>query len=1193
MISIKKHLFFIFLIVGFYSVGQSQSMHTGNRSSNGLDVLQGFKNPPKGYGDVAFFWWQGDTLTRERLTWELNQLKNKGVTSLQINYSHLDEGGISYGLSNPSKPALFTPAWWDLLRWFAKESEKRGMTISLSDYTLGIGQGFAMDEAIKANPDLNGSELKHFSKKVSGRGTIELQKNLLNLTAIKIGSDSALAVETRMDLLGQVKNDKLDYAFEQNEYQITGVYFEKLIPSYDPMNPQSGKAYCDLFFGKFERELPKETFKKAVDFFFSDELNFRVNGNLWNRYFTTEFKKRKGYDIVPLLDALYTNIGANTATIRLDYNDVLVSLSEENFFQPVYQWHQDRGLTFGCDHGGRGRQIDEFGDYFRTQRWNQGPGSDQPNLGKDIVKAKVASSIAHMYNRPRVWLEGFYGSGWGTTSAGVSDAIFANFTMGYNLLSFHGLYYSTMGGWWEWAPPCNHFRMPYWKQIDPLMNAVQRLSYTLSQGNHLCDVAVLYPTEPVVTDMDGKIAAKMAFSAGTELYSKGIDFDYIDYTSLANAEVKNGELTISGERFKVLVIPSMKILRLASLQKIEAFKKAGGIVVNIGNQPIASELTGTSEAEVSKLIARIFTKGDNLIQIDELKNISTTIEGKYKPNFKILSAISGQPYVMHRVIGEREIYALYNFPAGTKCFFKAKGNVELWNPMTAEIESLASLSTQTEDGTEVSLPLSQKEMQLIVFSNKSATNKSFASSKPIKSMPILGEWDFEIKPSLDNRWGDFQLPASNGMLGAQVRQLYYKEDKNFTGTKVAIDNSWKKLTCAYGKQFLLLGALPSLPSEQEIIKMAAQKEGDISTIDHKEYTWNSYGFSWQHGVENDYGHQGYHGLKGRMYDNFIRLGKLEEYKMSLRRAPEPSGNFYILSTSVIAPTDGAFDLLIGDTKPFMFFINGIKSNSNSSSVALKKGANTVLLVYNKSCETYLAFRKKNIARPQKQPISMCWYNDYGLLPFDTEGTDPSSGLFAFESAPGLQSFSFSAYGKIKIWADGIRQQIITMEKRANGLNTYKVVLDHPKQSSTQILLKIDFQEGFRGMAAIPKYFNQTCGVGSIPLGDWSKIDGLKAYSGGALYRKTIVIAPEDSKKKVEIDLGVVVSSAELFVNGKSAGIRLAPPWKFDITPFAHSGINKIEVMVYNTLANNYSTIPSRYKGAIKSGLIGPVTLRSY
>ena len=80
-----------------------------------------------------------------------------------------------------------------------------------------------------------------------------------------------------------------------------------------------------------------------------------------------------------------------------------------------------------------------------------------------------------------MWLEGFHSSGWGTSSADVTDAIFANFVAGYNLLSFHGLYYSTMGGWWEWAPPDNHFRMPYWKQIDPLMKCVQRLSYLMSR----------------------------------------------------------------------------------------------------------------------------------------------------------------------------------------------------------------------------------------------------------------------------------------------------------------------------------------------------------------------------------------------------------------------------------------------------------------------------------------------------------------------------------------------------------------------------------------------------------------------------------------------------------------------------------------------------------------------------------------
>ena len=43
------------------------------------------------------------------------------------------------GLSFPSKPALFTEAWGELFGWFMQEAKKRGMAVSLSDYTLGVG----------------------------------------------------------------------------------------------------------------------------------------------------------------------------------------------------------------------------------------------------------------------------------------------------------------------------------------------------------------------------------------------------------------------------------------------------------------------------------------------------------------------------------------------------------------------------------------------------------------------------------------------------------------------------------------------------------------------------------------------------------------------------------------------------------------------------------------------------------------------------------------------------------------------------------------------------------------------------------------------------------------------------------------------------------------------------------------------
>ena len=41
------------------------------------------------------------------------------------------------------------------------------------------------------------------------------------------------------------------------------------------------------------------------------------------------------------------------------------------------------------------------------------------------------------------------------------------------------------------------------------------------------------------------------------------------------------------------------------------------------------------------------------------------------------------------------------------------------------------------------------------------------------------------------------------------------------------------------------------------------------------YDWQPYAFSWRWGVEGDFGHQGWHGLKAEMYDDFIRLGATE------------------------------------------------------------------------------------------------------------------------------------------------------------------------------------------------------------------------------------------------------------------------------------------------------------------------------
>ena len=73
--------------------------------------------------------------------------------------------------------------------------------------------------------------------------------------------------------------------------------------------------------------------------------------------------------------------------------------------------------------------------------------------------------------------------------------------------------------------------------------------------------------------------------------------------------------------------------------------------------------------------------------------------------------------------------------------------------------------------------------------------------------------------------------------------------------------------------------------------------------------------------------------------------------------------------------------------------------------------------------------------------------------------------------------------------------------------------------------------------------------------------------------------------------GVDTANGELRVNGKSAGVKLTAPYRFDVTGLVRDGENLIEAEIYNTLYNHYLTIPTGYNSNIqRSGLIGDVKL---
>jgi hypothetical protein len=416
----------------------------------------------------------------------------------------------------------------------------------------------------------------------------------------------------------------------------------------------------------------------------------------------------------------------------------------------------------------------------------------------------------------------------------------------------------------------------------------------------------------------------------------------------------------------------------------------------------------------------------------------------------------------------------------------------------------------------------------------------------------------------------------NTFIGAEARRFRYTDETASTANAQASafdDSSWRTVTNSYGPRFWKLGPF-SADADMSAVESALTK---LTRVDPsvpvqfagRRYKWTPYEYSTRWGVENDAGHQGYHGLKSEISDDFIALGVPQFKSTTTAYKAEPGGSRYYLWTTAAAPREIEARVVAGGNAPAAVWVNGAPT---ASAAKLHAGANPVLLRYDKPGRGNFAL----------QP---------GAVLFDTRpAVERPAGWYRFKSAPGLRGLTITARGKAQAWAEGEPMAIEAGTPRAGGAFEYKATVRRVSAMPVQIAIRVEQERGYYGGAALPEPVMEDCASGAIAPGDWSLIDGLASYSGGAWYRKNVDLTSDQTRRAVSLDLGRVVASAEVHVNGKLAATRLAPPWKVDISKFLHGGSNRIEVLVFNTLANHYQTIPTRYRGSALSGLLGPASL---
>jgi len=920
-----------------------------------------FQSPSPEFGPVPFWWWVGEPLDRARLVWQLDRLKEQGVRHAIVSYNHHADGAPNRG-----EPAVFSPAWWDLLRVLLADCRARGMQLSFQDYAL---LNPILQEIGATHSDMaGGGELREVHARVGDASTVRLTaetgSQIVSAHAYALAAGRARA-ETGRDLSAHVRDGVLEWDAPAGAWLISLVFVRP--NAFDPLHAESGSRVLARFYAPFEREIG-EHLGSTFPVSFQDELDFGSPMPRWSRGLAAEFLARKGYALAPLLPALWHDLGAITPKVRIDYADVVTTLLEEHYFRPIFEWHEARGLLFGHDNCGRGgiaagRRA--YGDPFRTMRWYSAPGTDDPKLAgaRAFQGLKVNSSIAHLYGRPRVWNECFHSSGWGATPAEMVAALNEDFIYGATVVNLHGLYYSTCGGWWEWAPPDFHFRQPYWDHTSPLNGYLTRLCQTLSGGVHVCDVAILYPITalegglnarvPVEAGCDipasewqaGKTEATLdaaeaaAFGIGRALVSAGVDFDFVDFQSLERATIADGKIHVGGESYRALVLPCMSAVRFSTLEVARDFCRAGGVVMAYGCLPVASERAGADDPAVAALVWEIF--GD---AIETHRPRAVFVPSDYAVVVAEIVNRLGRDFdpagtglmALHRRSPTHDTYFVFN-PASRAMAgavtFRAAGAAEHWDAWTGTTHLLPCEPTPA--GPRVVLRLEPGEGRLVVFDRSRAApvredlgSTEAKTTAGIATLALDGPWEFTLAPTLDNRFGDFRLPPHAGVLGPEARRFRHAEEPlDEPGARAALaawplpafdDAAWCPATVSYGQRFWKLGPLPPgadlAAVEAACAALCSVDPARPAFVGGREYWWKPYEFSLRWGIEDDPFLKdwagGPHGLKGVVPDEFIDL-----------HCAEP-GATWLLWTAVVAEKAREMAFEMGGRSRYAAWLNG-------------------------------------------------------------------------------------------------------------------------------------------------------------------------------------------------------------------------------------------------------------------------------
>jgi len=462
--------------------------------------------------------------------------------------------------------------------------------------------------------------------------------------------------------------------------------------------------------------------------------SYEVGSQNWTPKMAAEFKRLRGYDMMPWLPAIagYT-IDSREKTERFlwDLRRTIADLFAENYFGYFGELCHKAGLKFSTEPYGDGgfdsMQSGGTADIPMGEFWIG---------GLAMETTKLASSIGHTYGRPVIGAESFTADDvrgrWLEEPYGIKalgDQVFCN---GINRYIFHryaaqpwldlkpGM---TMGPWGTHLDR----NQTWWTEAATWLKYVARCQYLLQSGRFFADT-LYFNGEKTLSDW-------VYAPTGRPMAPAGYDYDNCDRATLLKLSVKAGKLVLpDGMVYRLLVLPDGKFMTPAVAAKIKQLVADGATVVgpkpsqspSLNDYPncddqvrqIADEVWGSVDGETVK--DHVYGKGRVISGVTVADVYGAYL--KVNPDFEYKS-MGGRAKMstIHRVIGDADVYFVSNQlyqPSSVECTFRVYNEVpELWHGDSGVTENAPVYRTNGVR-TVVPLNLGPAESVFVVFRHR-------------------------------------------------------------------------------------------------------------------------------------------------------------------------------------------------------------------------------------------------------------------------------------------------------------------------------------------------------------------------------------------------------------------------------------------------------------------------------------------